>query len=719
MKRTFLSRICLLGIAVGARCGWAFAHDGQVQRQELTPSIASLRASWDHDYAYLQQLIAKRGGHAGLYTPGTEAPNVANPHARIWASDRTPSDVQFRRTEAVLERIETMVDATSPAGGALREMKQQLQKLARTAAAILPARGEDASDSEKDLYFELRELNRKIVLSNPLLDFDDIIFNRWTSSYGHVQECWGSTVLNEGGLYVMSGLRNGRARLRNVLQDSRFTNGPWKGQRILELGEAIRSFDLYYDGTKVVFAWVHRRYRRHRIATVNTDGSELCLLTNGRYEDLDPVWLPNGRIAFVSTRPEITVRCNNSDTTRQCVMYSMKADGSDVVRMSFHETNERYPTVDNHGMLIYMRWDYIDRDFSAAHNLWRCFPDGRDPRSPHGNYPYPHGCWSTSTDGRGDRPFAEYFMRAIPNSNKYIAIASAHHSPPYGTPILINTGIRDDNRLSQVEVITPDCLPFASECGTYRKRGLYQGIRFVPIRRECAYFDPWPLNEAFFLIPWGIISDRQKGLQEKDNETNMRLYLLDIFGNRELISNCYLSGGGHYLTARPLRARPTPPVHPTGTWQGERENTPSHKRATIGIVNVRKADFDWPEDVTIKHMRIVQLFPRKWGVGDIEDPSTGWSEGGICRASLGTVPVEEDGSVYCEAPVNKGILFQLLDEDGVAVQTMRSLTYVHPGEQLTCAGCHEDKWQAAPMGPAMPMAFQRDPSVLTPDVGGV
>ena len=28
--------------------------------------------------------------------------------------------------------------------------------------------------------------------------------------------------------------------------------------------------------------------------------------------------------------------------------------------------------------------DYVDRDFCAAHNLWICHPDGRDPRAPHG-----------------------------------------------------------------------------------------------------------------------------------------------------------------------------------------------------------------------------------------------------------------------------------------------------------------------------------------------
>ena len=63
----------------------------------------------------------------------------------------------------------------------------------------------------------------------------------------------------------------------------------------------------------------------------------------------------------------------------------------------------------------------------------------------------------------------------------------------------------------------------------------------------------------------------------------------------------------------------------------------------------------------------------------------------LARMPLGIVPVEEDGSAYFEAPVNKAILFQTVDESGQAIQTMRSLTYVHPGEYLSCIGCHEDK----------------------------
>jgi len=94
----------------------------------------------------------------------------------------------------------------------------------------------------------------------------------------------------------------------------------------------------------------------------------------------------------------------------------------------------------------------------------------------------------------------------------------------------------------------------------------------------------------------------------------------------------------------------------------------------------------------------------------------GYSQSPTGRVILGTVPVEVDGSAYFEAPIERLIYFQTLDEDGMAVQSMRSGTYVHPGEHLTCVGCHEDKWKA-PSVPAKPLAMQRPASRLEPEVG--
>ncbi|MBM3890630.1 MAG: hypothetical protein FJ388_16070 [Verrucomicrobia bacterium] len=85
---------------------------------------------------------------------------------------------------------------------------------------------------------------------------------------------------------------------------------------------------------------------------------------------------------------------------------------------------------------------------------------------------------------------------------------------------------------------------------------------------------------------------------------------------------------------------------------------------------------------------------------------------------LGTVPVEADGSAYFRVPSGISVLFQALDGDGMALQTMRSLTYVSPRQTLACVGCHESR-EATPHASArFPLATRRAPSKLTPGPTG-
>ncbi len=84
---------------------------------------------------------------------------------------------------------------------------------------------------------------------------------------------------------------------------------------------------------------------------------------------------------------------------------------------------------------------------------------------------------------------------------------------------------------------------------------------------------------------------------------------------------------------------------------------------------------------------------------------------------LGTVPVEADGSAYFRVPSGVPVFFQALDADGLAVQTMRSLTYVQPDQTQSCIGCHEHR-DAAPAIGRSPLAALRDPSRITPGPEG-
>jgi hypothetical protein len=403
-----------------------------------------------------------------------------------------------------------------------------------------------------------------------------------------------------------------------------------------------------------------------------------------------PCWLPDGRIAYCSERGAKGDRCEG----RTCQLYSMKADGSDSHPISWHETPEYHPVVDHDGMLVYSRWDYVDRGFAESHSLWRCQPDGRDPRGPHGNYSKPF----FGNSQRWLRPYAQLHIRPIPGAHgQYVMIAGHHHRALPGLPVLIDLGERDDAKMAQVRILVGHFMLHEDGGPLGRNDKALPGF---------AYVTPWPLGRDFHLI-----SDLKN------------LVLLDRWGN---VVPLYCWDGPDYACSpRPLRAVPAPPVIPTATWQGERAGRPDHRRATIAVQNVYDYDLGWPEGVVeekrIKALRIVQLLGLPIDFRNAgKDRGHRWPIGHgvkqIARTVLGTVPVEEDGSAYFEAPVGKLLSFQALDERGMMIVGMRSGTYVHPGEQLSCQGCHEDKWQAPKAYAAS--ALRRGPSKITPEPEG-
>ena len=136
----------------------------------------------------------------------------------------------------------------------------------------------------------------------------------------------------------------------------------------------------------------------------------------------------------------------------------------------------------------------------------------------------------------------------------------------------------------------------------------------------------------------------------------------------------------------------------------------------MAVLNVYDADFQWPPETKITDLRVIQVLPKT--VPRANEPRIGVAAETNARAVLGTVPVEADGSAYFEAPAGKLVYFQALDERGMAVQSMRSGTYVHPGERLTCQGCHERKHRPPSAPSTMPIALGRSPSQLRPEPDG-
>lgn len=652
----------------------------------VSPALAekTVDQTWNEEYGELAGQIdrskkSKKEWRDRLHVEALDE------QALILEGDRDPLDVVLRRTAALVRYYKRRGMLSSSVQG---ELETQLGKLSAT------ARSTSQPSARKKLFSEVCALRRRIAFANPLLDFGSIICMLERPGERRIIEqaravCPGHS--NGGGPLVIQDYKSKGTRVQ-VLGGVPVTSGPWKGK---ELTGKFSGLELNYNGTDILFAATTDADVWH-VFRFNLVTKELAQLTDGPDDDFDPHELPSGRIVFTSTRRGGVGRCVLTPQSLTYTLHTMEPDGSDIVCISFHETNEWAPTVNDDGKIVYTRWDYVDRHWGTAHHYWECFPDGRDPRNYHGNYPLP---WSAMPEGaqpenygkrelvygRTLRPDVEISFRPVPDSPKYTATAVGHHEGFSGSLVLLDRRIPDDGKMAQLKRITPEYFFPEVEPGATH-----------------TYGTAWPLSEDFYLCNY-----------------NFGLYLLDRFGNRDVV---YDPGPGAHRVRDPfpLRSRRKPPTLPVRTWQGKRAASPDHRRAVISVVNVYATDDAGrlPEGIKVKWMRIVQVIPQmldNWF--SLESVSQiSFATDSIGRIPLGVVPVEEDGSVYCEAPVGKAIHFQLLDEKGMAVHSMRSATYVHPGEHLSCHGCHEDKWKGAPEADSRPLAFRRPPSKLVPEV---
>jgi len=637
----------------------------------------------------------------------------------ILASDRDPLDIVLRRTAALA------ADLKRTAGpGKLAELETQLADLAGQAEQTA------VSDTEArhGLFLKVSRLRRQIAFTNPLLNFDRILFiKRHRAIYNHMcDQFYGMAQMPGGGLYILNDPFGDSPTVTDVLAGSTVSNGRLKGERLWggpdrkwsirfdgegnQSGEATEggsflSPDLSFDGKRIAFAYVEcrgdTRHRRHtdpnkghwdegrcyHVFKVNVDGSDLVQLTDGTWNEFDPAWLPNGRIVFNSERRGGYLRCGRTCPTY--TLYDMNPDGSDINCLSFHETNEWNPSVTNDGRIVYTRWDYVDRFGCTAHHPWITTLDGADSRAVHGNFA-----------PRSARPDMEVDIRAIPGSVKFVATAAPHHNQAFGSLVQVNPNIPDDDAMGPVRRITPEVGFPESQGGTL------------------TYGMPYPLSEDYYICVYDVGAEIRKG------GWNFGIYLVDSFGNKELLCRDEKIA---CMSPIPLRPRPAPPVTLSMDPARIAARGPAYPgkpgEAAIAVVNAYDGVRPWPEGTVIKSLRVFKLLPMSVPSGG-PPFNTGkrieFAGDSVVpvRHVLGTVPVEADGSANFTVPANVEIFFQALDANGLAIQSMRSATYLHEGERLTCAGCHEPKDRTPTMAGATPLALRREPSVIAPDVDG-
>ena len=145
---------------------------------------------------------------------------------------------------------------------------------------------------------------------------------------------------------------------------------------------AVRDPQVHYDGKKILFAYRKGGTHHYNLYEINVDGTGLRQLTSGDWDDVEPTYLPDGGIAFVSTRCKRYVLCWLAQVG---VLFRCNADGGGIRQLSSGSVNEDTPCVLPDGRILYTRWEYVNRDAVSFHHLWTMNPDGSGPMTYFGN----------------------------------------------------------------------------------------------------------------------------------------------------------------------------------------------------------------------------------------------------------------------------------------------------------------------------------------------
>ena len=659
------------------------AVSGSIARNDLPLTIGTLTSQFlEGDIAEIliyrrplndQEREQTRRYLADKYSlPLTQDEVVASPLVSDWLfqarehrlAERARQEIDWARELAA--RL-----AKDPRTPSLRQDLAELEAL----AGKVPAAGSPSLDGKaaKELYLAVRQVKRSILFKNPAVDFTQLMFIDQPLPQG--SESSHEAVHRLGTMAVSGG--------RLLVLDSLHPDG-----KVRELGAGKPgSFwrpELSFDARKVLFCFKPQAAKSFHLYEMNLDGTDLKQLTDSIYDDIDPIYLPDGHIMFTSTRGNTYVRCG--PYIYSYVLTRCDADGRNIYLISMNSEPDFVPSLLNDGRVVYSRWEYSDKDQNRVQSLWTTLQDGRHTSVLWGN----QSVWPDH--------LAE--PRPMPGSGRVMFTSVGHHDWFHGAIGIIDPsrGVNFPSGLTRVTFDQPwaevgNSPTEQSESPHYHASGRYTG-----------YMAPYPLSEEDFLVS-------ARGEADK-----FRIYLMDVHGNRELI----YEGRHNAWYATPVRPRPVPPQQPDlVTWPGTGKDRKPVQTGVFYSADVLQGVPDLPRSM-VKFLRVFQqdakTYSTRQKIFAYSGPAVSAVQSEAVKRIVSTVPVEPDGSVYFEAPAGRTLFFQLLDEHQRALHTMRSFTGLLPGEQRGCVGCHSMHSTAPANKPGL--ALRHPPTALSPPPWG-
>ena len=509
----------------------------------------------------------------------------------------------------------------------------------------------------------LRALQREALIANPLVSGQPILFV--------VRPQYKSDHHNTATLFQRDEINAASFEGGGALKAIDFARGGQVATFLTAPEGIIRDPEVHFSGQRIVFSMRKNAGDDYHIYEINSDGTGLSQRTfAGRISDIDPLYLPGGDIVFSSTREPKYCMCNRHIMAN---LYRMGGDGANIHQIGKSTLFEGHGTLTPEGKILYYRWEYVDRNFGDAQGLWTANPDGTN----HAVY------WGNNTNSPGGVIDA----RPIPGTQRVLCTFGSCHDRPWGAVAIVDRRLGLDGKAPVVRTWPADAIDLVEvgDFDTFK--------RVTP-----KYEDPYPLDDTYFLCA------RMTGQGEQ-----MGIYLLDTFGNEIQL---HAEGAGCF-DPMPLCARVCPPVIP------ERRDY-NNQEGYFYVADVYEGThMEGVERGSVTSLRVVESPEKRywtataWNGQGTAAPAMNWHDFNNKRI-LGAVPVHEDGSAYFAVPSDTFVYFQLLDENGMMVQSMRSGTIVQSGEVVGCVGCHDDRRSAPGYRGAekVPMAMNGAPARL-------
>ncbi|MCX6907763.1 MAG: HEAT repeat domain-containing protein, partial [Verrucomicrobia bacterium] len=449
-----------------------------------------------------------------------------------------------------------------------------------------------------------------------------------------------------------------------------------------------------YDGRKILFSMRRDGEDWFHLYEIGADGLNLVQLTDGPFNDVSGVYLPDGRIVFVSDRNGYLEEYHEERTE---TLWVMEADGKGMQQLTFNPGTVFDPTVLQDGRILFTLWDTFHLNIP--------------PLDKHENY-----LMTIRPDGTDESHYFGIGGYRFFNRERHSGLSYAQTGEmPDGTLLVLSElgpCILDVRRgLNPAAALSP-VFPCAT---TIQLGGATHRVHLSPTGSRTT---PYPLPDGRFLFSATQPGARDLGIYLADPKTReVKL----VFNPPNTVE----------FDARPiLMERPRPAkLAPKGTFPNSTKDSSLVQvtgRCRMAMFNARRSDNPHVAAVLgrVRYYRVIEALPTA---------VTSASHTSLATRSLGVVPVLPDGSAYFEAPADTGLFVEALDAAQRRIdfdwnypvtsvplgspQAVMEMSYVtsRPGETKSCQGCHAPQ-DEAPTHAALSSAVARDPVQVERDV---